>query len=217
MTNSMKFIVILFSCFISSSLLAQTSIDLNPFNNNKDKKKDTKKLYQKNHGAIIGIQKGAGTAFEMGYEMHWRKMSLFNPHISGATANMEYDFGNHLIAYKAGMWMKQGRINLTYGGNLVYFNNFNGMSKYGIGPSVGFRFAGFHFVNGFNMLAGDKDLKVNTLYTSLRYYFPVDNKFTWDRKTRKKKAEKQEEKERRKEERATEREGKTGIRKIFNL
>jgi hypothetical protein len=67
------------------------------------------------------------------------------------------------------------------------------------------------------MLAGDKDLKVNTLYTSLRYYFPVDNKFTWDRKTRKKKAEKQEEKERRKEERAAEREGKTGIRRVFNL
>ena len=32
-------------------------------------------------------------------------------------------------------------------------------------------------------MAGSKELKnVNTLYVNLRYYFPLDNKFTWDRK-----------------------------------
>ena len=35
-------------------------------------------------------------------------------------------------------------------------------------------------------LAGDKELEgANTLYITLRYYFPVKNKFTWDRKTMK--------------------------------
>lgn len=206
--------VLLFS-MLGTSLNAQFSIDLNPFENKKSK--SPRKLYQKNIGTIIGIQKGAGTAFELGGEAHWRKMSLLKPHIVGAVANMEYDFANHMMGYKAGMWMKRGRINLTYGGNLLYFTNFQGMQKYGVGPSVGFRFAGFHFVNGYNMLAGDDAMKVNTLYTSLRYYFPIQNKFTWDRKTRKMKEQKKEMKEERKMQRRNEREEKSGIKRLLNL
>ena len=192
--------------------MAQTSIDLNPFNN-----KDKRKLIQKNHGAIVGLQRGAGTAFELGYEAHWRKMSLMNPRVAGATANLEYDPGHHLMAYKAGMWMKRGRVNLTYGGNLIYVNNFQGQSRYGIGPSVGFRLAGFHFINGINFLAGDKDLKTNTLYISLRYFFPVENKFTWDRKTLQRKKERKEEKERKKKMREEDDSEPRGLRKFFGL
>lgn len=209
-----KYFFCLCSGLICGAAVAQTSIDLNPFNNHK---KPTRKLLQKNHGAIMGLQRGAGTSFELGYEAHWRKLSLLKPTISGATANLEYDFAHHLIAYKAGMWMKRGRVNLTYGGNLVYFNDFNGMSRYGIGPAVGFRFAGFHFINGFNLLAGDKDLKVNTLYISLRYFFPVENKFTWDRKTLQRKKERREEKERKKTLRQQDESEKKGLRKILGI
>jgi hypothetical protein len=198
--NFMKIILSFCSLFFSLSLFAQPKIDLNPFNNNKT----PRKLYQRNHGAIIGIQRGGATSFEMGYEGHWRKLSLFKPHITGATANMEYNFADNIMGYKAGMWMKRGRVNLTYGGNLVYFNDFKGSSKYGLGPSVGFRFAGFHFINGINLMAGDKELKANTLHASLRYYFPVENKFTWDRKTMKKKEQKRKDRENRKREKEKE-------------
>lgn len=151
------------------------------------------KLRQHNYGAIIGIQRGRTTAFEMGAEMHWRKISLFKPHIWGANAQVEYSFSDHIVGYKAGVWRKQGRVNLTYGANLVYFNNFEGGHQYGIGPAVGFRFAGLHLINGVNILAGDMksdktgaaSMGANTLYMSLRYYFPVQNKFTWDRKNKK--------------------------------
>ncbi|MBD0285561.1 MAG: hypothetical protein M3342_02040 [Bacteroidota bacterium] len=161
------------------------------------------KLHQRNYGIIIGVERGRNTSIELGGEAHWRKLSLKNARIVGATANMEYNFGHHIIGYKAGMWMKQGRINLTYGGNLVYFNDFNGRCRYGIGPAVGFRLLGLHFINGFNFLAGDKELnKVNTLYISLRYYFPLDNKFTWDRKNKdKEKRQRAKEKEKRKRQR----------------
>ena len=152
------------------------------------------KLRQRNYGAIIGIQRGRTTAFEMGGEMHWRKIGLRKPHIWGATANMEYSFGEHLVGYKAGVWRKQGRVNLTYGANLAYFNDFNGGHQFGIGPSVGFRLFGLHLVNGINILTGnmEKDKTAasstgaNTLYMSLRYYFPLQNKFVWDRKDKKK-------------------------------
>ena len=161
-----------------------------------------KKLLQRNHGAILGLQRGGVTALVLGAEAHWRKLSLNNPTIIGATANLGYNFGKHVIGYQAGMWMKRGRVNLTYGGNLVYYSNFKGLQRYGLGPAVGFRLAGFHLINGYNFLAGDKELEgANSLYVTLRYYFPVENKFTWDRKTMKKKKERRREKEKKKKER----------------
>lgn len=142
-----------------------------------------RKLYQRNIGAIVGLQRGRSTFIELGGEAHWRKIAIRKPYIYGATANMEYNFGNHIIGYKAGMWMKHGRVNLTYGGNISYYTDFHDNNQFGIGPAVGFRLLGFHFINGYNFLMGDKEVKgPNTLYVTLRYYFPIDNKFVWDRK-----------------------------------
>jgi hypothetical protein len=159
-----------------------------------------KKIYQHNYGAILGMQRGAITSIEVGAEAHWRKLSLFHPRIIGATVNFNYNFGHHIVGYQAGAWMKHGRVNLTYGANLLYYSNFKGLNKYGLGPSVGFRLAGFHLINGYNFLAGDKDLEgANSLYITLRYYFPVENKFTWDRKTMKEKEKRREQRQKEKE------------------
>lgn len=203
----MKYPVALFLLFsLHQYGLAQ---GINIFGNKEEEKdKHRKKLFQKNHGAIIGLQRGAGTSFEMGYEAHWRKMSLLKPRLTGATANLEYNPFSNVIGYKAGLWMKKGRINLTYGGNVVYFDDFKGGSRFGLGPSVGFRLAGFHFVNGLNILTGNDEVKANTLHASLRYYFPVQNSFTWDRQTRKRKAERKARREA---------EDRKGLRKIFNF
>jgi hypothetical protein len=178
-----------------------------------------KKLYQHNYGAIIGIQRGAITSIELGAEAHCRKLSLFHPRIIGGTANFNYNIGHHTIGYQAGAWMKHGRVNLTYGANVLYYSDFKGLNKYGIGPAVGFRLAGFHLINGYNFLAGDKKLEgANNLYITLRYYFPVENKFTWDRKTMKKKKDRRKEKEKRRERRAKEKENgeRKGILNLFS-
>lgn len=173
------------------------------------------KLHQRNYGMILGLQRGASTAIELGGEMHWRKISLRKPVITGASANLEYSFGNHVIGYKAGIWRKQGRVNLTYGANIAYFTDFEGKHKYGGGPAVGFRLAGFHFINGYNFLGGDKDLKeVNTLYVTLRYYFPLHNKFTWDKKTSKRKEREKRKKKKRKNKKEEE---KKGLRKLLDF
>jgi hypothetical protein len=183
-----------------------------------------RKLLQRNHGVILGLQRGSVTAFEMGVEAHWRKLAFRKPKIVGATANIGYNFGKHVVGYQAGMWMKTGRINLTYGGNLVYYSNFKSLSRYGIGPAVGFRLAGFHLINGYNFLAGNKELQcANTLYMTLRYYFPLENKFTWDRKTMKKKRERKKEKEKKKKQRKKEKEKKKedneekGLKKLLSF
>ena len=175
------------------------------------------KLYQRNFGMVLGLQKGRSTFVELGGEMHWRKISLRKPRITGATVNMEYNFSNHVIGYKAGGWMKQGRINFTYGANLVYFTNFKGLERYGVNPAIGFRLAGFHLINGFNILAGDPELEgPNTLYLSLRYYFPLRNKFVWDKREQEKRR-RERERQREKSEKEKEGDEKKGLRKLLHL
>ncbi|MEO6289629.1 MAG: hypothetical protein ABIO76_06905 [Ginsengibacter sp.] len=182
-----------------------------------------RKLFQRNTGMILGLQRGKFTSIELGGEAHWRKISLFKPHIIGATANMEYNFENNILGYQAGVWMKRGRINLTYGANVSYFTGFNNGQCFGIGPSIGFRLFGLHLVNGYNFLSQQNKsedekpsplLPVNTLYMSLRYYFPVDNKFTWDRKTMKKKRSRKKERVRRKKDRENK---EAKFRKTWNI
>lgn len=224
---SMKVILCLSILLISISSNAQLAFTSNSQQSNslrelQDDKiymaSPPKKLFQRNHGVIIGLQKGRSTAIELGGEAHWRKMALAQPHIIGASGNMEYNFGDNVIGYKAGMWMKRGRINLTYGGNVTYFNDFKGLHRYGAGPAVGFRLLGFHLINGVNILGGDKELsKINTVYINLRYYFPVQNKFTWDRKTLKKREARKKERAKEKERRENEKEslGDT-FKKLFS-
>lgn len=181
-----------------------------------------RKLFQRNTGMILGWQRGRYTSIELGVEGHWRKISLLKPHVIGATANMEYNFGNNVLGYKAGAWIKRGRINLTYGANISYFTNFKDGHRFGAGPSVGFRLLGFHLINGFNFLTADKwattehPVAVNSLYVTLRYYFPVQNRFVWDRQTQLRKKERQKAREKRKKEKEERREkGEGGIFRIF--
>ncbi len=181
-----------------------------------------RKLFQHNTGMILGLQRGRYTSIELGGEAHWRKISLLKPHIIGATANLEYNFADNVLGYKAGAWMKRGRINLTYGANISYYTNFNEGHRFGIGPSIGFRLLGFHLINGYNFLTKDKatdtekPVVANNLYMSLRYYFPVQNRFTWDRKTMKRKKERRKAREERKKERIKKREkGEGGLLNIF--
>ncbi|QHT65433.1 hypothetical protein GXP67_01450 [Rhodocytophaga rosea] len=169
------------------------------------------KLFQRNHGMIIGLQRGKYTTIEFGGEIHWRKISLTKPRLFATTANMEYNFSDNVIGYKAGVWFKRGRINLTYGANLVYFTDFD-KSRFGVAPSIGFRLLGFHLVNSYNFLAGDKELdKVNTLNIALRYYFPIDNAFNWKKKNNdgeKKREKKKKEKSKKKKKREKEKKKK---------
>lgn len=152
-----------------------------------------RKLYQRNTGVIVGLQRGKYTSLELGGEAHWRKISLLKPHIIGATANFSYNPGKNVLGYHAGVWMKRGHINLTYGADVNYFTDFNNRQAISIGPSIGFRLLGLHLINGFNLVASNSTksneapLPVNKFYMSVRYYLPVKNEFTWDRQTMKKK------------------------------
>ena len=220
--------VFLFSFQFTDAQLIQPSYTAYPIGNGNTSIDNTfsfykaRKLFQRNTGMILGLQKGKFSSMELGGEAHWRKWSLFKPHIIGATANLEYNLDKNILGYKAGAWFKRGRINLTYGANVNYFTNFKDGNRFGFGPSVGFRLLGLHLINGYTFLTRDKTnstetpIQVNSLYMSLRYYFPVNNSFTWDRKTMKKKRERKKEREKRKKERNKDREeGEKGLLHLF--
>lgn len=182
-----------------------------------------RKLYQRNMGMIIGLQRGKYTSLELGGEAHWRKISFLQPHIFGATANLAYNPGRNILGYHAGVWMKRGHVNLTYGADVNYFTDFNNRQGFGIGPSVGFRLFGLHLVNGYNFISTkstksmEAPLPVNTFYMSLRYYFPVKNEFTWDRQTMKKKRARKKARLKRKKERNIQNEKKSSDHKKWKF
>lgn len=188
--------------FFSITVNAQETLTFSPVNNYMFTEvpyqeaflfNNHRKLFQRNTGVIIGLQRGKYTSLEVGGEAHWRKISVLKPHIIGATANLSYNPGKNVLGYHGGVWMKRGHINLTYGADINYFTDFNSRQAIAFGPSIGFRLFGLHLVNGFNVVAANRTknveapLPVNTFYMSLRYYLPVKNQFTWDRQTMKKK------------------------------
>lgn len=142
------------------------------------------KLRQRNYGAQLGFQRGAYSYLEMGVEHHWRKISLTKPTMLSVGGSFGYNFWDNLAEYKAGFWYKWGRIALTYGGNLVYATDFK-KGRIGVAPVAGFRLLGFHLTTGYNFLWGDDEFdRYNNFYVSLRYFFQVDNKFTWKKKNK---------------------------------
>lgn len=162
-------------------LLINFSVQAQIFNKREEENKGIrfpKYVATKNStGMIGGLERGNFTFMELGVEKHWKTIRFKNARTLAANANLEYNFGNHLLGYNVGGWMKHGRVDLTYGFNLNYITDFE-HNRYGLGPQIGFRLLGLHFVNGYNFyFLGDKELEnVNKLYVGLRYYFPLESK-----------------------------------------
>ncbi|MES2733206.1 MAG: hypothetical protein V4714_15775 [Bacteroidota bacterium] len=133
-------------------------------------------LYTRGYGAIIGYQQGERTFFELGGEANWRKIRLSHPHTYGVGANVEYNFAQKVLGWKASGWVKPGRIDFTYGVNLLYYSDFS-HNRIGIGPALGYKLLGFHFIVGANLMAGSRELTAyNTFFLTIRYYAPIQKK-----------------------------------------
>jgi len=133
-------------------------------------------LYTRGFGAVIGVQQGRHTFFELGAEANWRTIRLSHPVTYGVGGNAEFNFGQGVLGWKAFGWMRPGRLNFTYGANLVYYTNFE-QSRFGAGPSLGYKLLGFHFIAGANLLAGSREMnQYNPFYFTIRYYAPIHKK-----------------------------------------
>lgn len=144
---------------------------------------DTKlKIETKKFGALVGMQKGKYTMFELGVEKQWKTVKVFHPPTISANALMHYNFKNNVMGYKVGFWQKHGRIALSYGLELAYVTNFD-QYRFGGGPQIGLKLLGFHIVNGYNFMTDANGFdEYNPLYLSIRYFFCNKRKYSIEKK-----------------------------------
>lgn len=143
-----------------------------------DKKIDLpeSKLYMVKMGPYLGLEQGKYLNFNFGVERQWQQLKLVKPHTHAANVQFSYNFKYKVIGAQVGYWFKAGRMNLTYGGRLVWHTN-SDEHRFGFAPNVGYKFMQAHFQLGVNLMPRNTDFsEVNTFYASLRWVFINDRK-----------------------------------------
>mgnify|MGYP000138504918 CR=1 FL=1 len=136
-------------------------------------------------GPYLGIQQGKYRVLEVGGEMQFKQFKLVKPKVHAFNMGFDYNFFENVLGYSAGYWFKTGRLDLTYGANLVYRTNFD-QTRVGFGPAVGFKFSALHLQTGYNFLT-PSDVFTNTsdIYISLRFVLISDRNFKWRKRKKK--------------------------------
>ncbi len=138
-------------------------------------------------GLLIGVQKGKFFGVEIGMERQWKEIKLKKPFTWAIAATGEYQFEANAAGFKAGPWVKFGRLDFTYGLNLTVLSDFE-YSKFGISPTIGFKLIGFHVLASYNITTSNGPfVNYNKLHLSLRYYISKNREFKWKKSDKKKK------------------------------
>jgi hypothetical protein len=120
-------------------------------------------------GPYIGFQKGLYAGIEMGAEYQYKKVKLVKPITHALHAGVNYNLNYNYIGCDLGYWIKQGRLNFTYGATLIYRNNYQ-IGSLGISPVFGIKLTQFHFQTGVNLLGSRvASMPVNRFYVSVRF------------------------------------------------
>lgn len=137
-------------------------------------------------GPFIGIQRGRYTVLELGAERQWKRLKLVKPITHAALIGMHYNFLHNVIGADMGYWFKIGRLNFTYGANLVYRSNFD-VNSFGFAPVIGYKIFQFHLQAGYHFLTKPKyEFETNKLFVSLRFVL-INNRDLDVKRERKKK------------------------------
>jgi hypothetical protein len=135
----------------------------------KDRKLEFPEMRVWKSGPYIGVQRGLYWIGELGAEIQWKKIQLKSARSHGIHAGVNYNFTGNVLGYDLGYWIKQSRLGLTYGGNLLLRTDFT-TNKYGFAPCLGYKILGFHLQTGYQLFLGSKPLNaVNTFFVSARF------------------------------------------------
>ncbi|MFT7344197.1 MAG: hypothetical protein ACI9XP_000780 [Lentimonas sp.] len=144
------------------------------------------KIELKRSGPYLGLQKGMYNVAEFGAEKQWTRVKLIRPVTHAARLGFNYNFKRNVIGYDLGYWFKTGRLNLTYGANLVARSDFS-KTQFGIAPNIGYKFLQFHLQTGYHFFGADTNpIETNTLYISLKWVIINKRKLDIDRKKKSK-------------------------------
>lgn len=140
-------------------------------------------------GLIIGYQQGQFSGVELGMERQWKQLKLKKPRTLAVTANAEYLFQTNNLAFRAGPWVKFGRMDFTYGADLLVASDFEN-TRIGASPNIGFKLIGFHVLAGYNFISQRDSFNHNSLHLSIRYFLSKSRSFDIERSNKKKKKKK---------------------------
>jgi hypothetical protein len=134
------------------------------------------------YGPFIGFQRGLYNNIEFGAEYQWKKIKLIKPYTHTAHVGFNYNLYNNVLGYEVGYWFKQGRMNLTYGLNIIYRTNSH-QNAIGFTPLIGFKFSQIHIQTGYNFLSKDpKIIFSNDFFISFRLVFIQNRDIDIERK-----------------------------------
>lgn len=123
----------------------------------------------KKFGPYLGLQRGKYSSLEFGVEYQLKELALFLPETHALHGGFNYDLSNNVLGYEAGYWFKKGRLNLSYGANLIFRTDYSN-NAFGLSPLIGFKLAQFHLQTGYNFLPSAPDnMMVNRFFISLRF------------------------------------------------
>ena len=135
-------------------------------------------IHVRKSGPYFGVQRGLFWVGEVGGEMQFKKVKLIKPITQAIHTGVNYNFTQNVLGYDAGYWVKFGRFNFTYGGNVIMRTDFK-QTSVGFAPVVGFKLTQFHIQTGYNFLTPSSTKALtNTYFIALR--FVLINNRDWD-------------------------------------
>ncbi|MEN8929452.1 MAG: hypothetical protein ABF242_03155 [Flavobacteriales bacterium] len=136
-------------------------------------------------GPYLGLQRGKFTNLEIGYELQRKGVKLIKPTTHALNAGFDYNLFENVLGFSVGYWQKKGRLNLTYGANLVYKTDFDN-TKFGIAPTLGFKLSIAHLQVGANILSKSNNFEnTNLFFVSLRVVFINNRNYKWRKRKKK--------------------------------
>jgi len=183
----MSKILFLMFCLSCNVLWSQFGNFIQSNNTPLDEIFNIKKVNRTKSGPYVGLQKGKFTVLEIGGEKQWKRVTWKKPKTHALRLGANYNFKYNVLGYDIGYWFKLGRLNLTYGANLVCRTDFTTYS-FGFSPTVGYKLQQFHLQTGYHFLSNPiNTFETNSLFISLRYV--LINERTWNISKNKKKKE----------------------------
>lgn len=181
-----KILVLLFCAYSSFAWLQKEEFDfvrIHPLDNIFN----IKKVNVTKSGPYIGVQRGKFMVLEIGGEKQWKRVTWKKPKTHALRLGANYNFLENIIGYDVGYWFKLGRLDLTYGANIVCRTDFDDF-RFGVAPVIGYKLQQFHLQTGYHFLSDPQyDFPTNTLFISIRYVMINESKWNVSRNQKKKK------------------------------
>lgn len=182
--------ILLFTfCFIAVNASSQGESLTSRINHPRDNIFNIKKVNVTKSGPYIGVQRGEYMALEIGGEKQWKRVTWKKPKTHALRLGANYNFLENVLGYDVGYWFKLGRLDLTYGANIVCRTDFDHY-RFGIAPVIGYKLQQFHLQTGYHFLTDSQYIfPTNTLFVSLRYVLINESKWNVTKEEKKKESE----------------------------